>query len=84
LDLVNSSVRERVVDLRGSAQVPEVVEETARERIFITDVVMVDNSATEIRRALSADNWSQLTMLIPPPVADYVKKYQLYRESNEA
>jgi len=84
LDLVNSSVRERIVDLRGSAQIPGVVSESADEKIFITDAVMVENSATEIRRALSEDDWNQLTRLVPPPVADYIRKYQLYRESNEA
>jgi nicotinate-nucleotide adenylyltransferase len=84
LDLVGPSVRERIVDLRGTTPIREVVIEAARKKIFITDAVMMENSATEIRRALDTDDWSQLTRLVPPPVADYVKKYELYRESNEA
>lgn len=84
LDLVNSSVRERIIDLRRSKQIPRVVNEAAGEKIFITDAVMLENSATEIRRALREDDWNQLTRLVPPSVADYIRKYELYRESNEA
>lgn len=84
LDLVNSSLRERIVDLRGSKQIPKVVNEAAGEKIFITDAVMLENSATQIRRALGEDDWNQLTRLVPSPVADYIRKYELYRESNEA
>ncbi len=80
-------VRERIVDLRGAKQIrrqiPRVVKE-AGQKIFITDAVMVENSATEIRRALRADDRSELTRLVPPSVADYIRKYELYRESNEA
>ena len=84
LDLVNSSVRERIVDLRGSKQIPKLVNDAAGEKIFITDAVMLENSATQIRRALGEDDWNQLTRLVPSPVADYIRKYELYRESNEA
>jgi len=84
LDLVNSSVRQRIVDLRGSKRIPKVVNEAAGEKIFITDAVMLENSATQIRRALGEDDWNQLTRLVPSPVADYIRKYELYRESNEA
>ncbi|HYN24737.1 MAG TPA: nicotinate-nucleotide adenylyltransferase [Pyrinomonadaceae bacterium] len=84
LDLVNSSLRERIVDLRGSKQIPKVVNEAAGEKIFITDAVMLENSATQIRRALREDDWNQLTRLVPSPVADYIRKYELYRESYEA
>ncbi len=84
LDLVNSSVRERIVDLRGSKQLPRVTNQASGEKIFITDAVMLENSASEIRRALREDDGNQLTSLIPPSVADYIRKYELYRESNEA
>jgi len=84
LDLVNSEIRERIVDLRGSNQIPKVVDGAAGEKIYITDAVMRENSATEIRWALLNDDWKQLTRLVPPPVADYIRKYELYRESNEA
>ncbi|MDQ3666326.1 MAG: nicotinate-nucleotide adenylyltransferase [Acidobacteriota bacterium] len=83
-DLVNSSVRERIVDLRGSKHLPRVLNEAAGEKIFITDAVMLQTSATEIRRALCEDDWNQLTRLVPPSVADYIRKYELFREPNEA
>jgi nicotinate-nucleotide adenylyltransferase len=83
-DLVNSSVRERIVDLCGSNQIPTVNSETPGKKVFITDALMMDSSASEIRRALRADNWDELIRQVPPPVADYIRKYELYRESNEA
>jgi nicotinate-nucleotide adenylyltransferase len=84
LDPVISSVRERIVDLRGSKQIQRVVSEAAGEKIFITDAVMLESSATEIRRALREGDWNQLNSLVPPSVADHIRKYELYRESNEA
>jgi nicotinate-nucleotide adenylyltransferase len=79
LDLMNSSVRERIVDMRGSTQVPTALSEPSAERIFITDVVMLDYSATEIRRAVRALDRTELTRLVPPSVAEYIRKYELYR-----
>ena len=66
LDLVNSPVRERIVDLRGSKQIPRVVNEAVGEKIFISDAVMLEYSATEIRRAVLEDDWNQLTRLVRP------------------
>jgi nicotinate-nucleotide adenylyltransferase len=80
VDLVNSSIRDRIVDLRGSQQIPEVL----GEKIFFTDVVMLEISASWIRRILREGDWNQITRSIPRPAADYIKKYELYRESNEA
>ncbi len=84
LDQISSPVREQIIDLRGLTQIPTAVNKTYGEKIFITDVVMLEYSATEIRQALLKDDWNQLTRLVPPSVADYVRKYELYRESNEA
>ncbi|MCM3869850.1 MAG: nicotinate-nucleotide adenylyltransferase [Pyrinomonadaceae bacterium] len=83
LDLVNASVGDRIVDLRGSKQISRVVRQAAGKKIFITDAVMMEFSATKIRRALRADDGSELIRLVPPSVADYIRKYELYRESNE-
>ncbi len=77
-------MRERIVDLRGSKQLPRVINEASSEKIFITDAVMLENSATQIRRAFRENDGNQLTSLIPASVADYIRKYELYRESNEA
>ncbi|MCA1577242.1 MAG: nicotinate-nucleotide adenylyltransferase [Acidobacteria bacterium] len=57
------------------------------ERIFFTDAVMKDISATDIRRLASegrADDNAELEKLVPKPVADYITKYGIYRNSNEA
>lgn len=83
-DLVTSSIRSRIVDLRGSQQVADAVKQASGEKIFFTDVVMLENSATEIRRALREGDFTRLSMLVPRSVANYIRKYELYRESNEA
>ena len=83
LDLLSSSGRERIVDLKGHNMMPKIVNQAAGKKIFLTDAVMRDISATEIRRAAQEDNWDRLTTLVPRSVADYIKKYELYRESNE-
>ena len=84
LDLDNGAIRGRIVDLRGSPEIQKVISEADGEKIFITDAVMMESSATEIRRAFREGNWSQLAKLVPPPVSHYIRKYELYRESNEA
>lgn len=84
LDPVSSSGREQIVDLRGHKKVPGIVNLAAEKKIFVTDAVMRDISATEIRRAVQEGDWDRLTRLVPRPVADYIRKYQLYRELNEA
>lgn len=80
---VNSDVRERIVDLRG-AEAEEIAREVGNDadpKIYITDAVLMDVSATEIRRAARAGRASELNKLVPPPVADYIKKYRLYTET---
>jgi nicotinate-nucleotide adenylyltransferase len=57
------------------------------ERIFFTDAVMKDISATNIRRLASegrVDDNAELEKLVPRAVADYITKYGIYRNSNEA
>ena len=78
---VTPALAARIVDLRGAAaeSVSEIVNKTEGERIFVTDAVMIDISATDIRRAARADAHEQLARLVPLPVANYVRKYRLYR-----
>jgi nicotinate-nucleotide adenylyltransferase len=52
--------------------------------IFFTDVVMNDASATNIRRLARERRFEELTGLLPGPVLRYIKKYEIYRELNEA
>ena len=54
------------------------------DRVFFTDVVMNDVSATNIRRLASEGRYEELVNLLPGPVLEYVKKYGIYREFNEA
>ena len=49
------------------------------DRIFFTDAVMKDISATNIRR-LASEGRHELGDLVPQPVADYIKKYGIYRD----
>jgi nicotinate-nucleotide adenylyltransferase len=52
-------------------------------KIFFTDVVMNDASATNIRRLASEGRTEELVGLVPGPVLEYIKKYRIYREVNE-
>jgi nicotinate-nucleotide adenylyltransferase len=54
------------------------------ERIFFTDAVQKDISATNIRRLASEARYDELEQLVPRSVAGYIKKYGIYRDSNEA
>jgi nicotinate-nucleotide adenylyltransferase len=53
-------------------------------RIFFTDAVMKDVSATTIRRLASEGRYDELDQLVPQSVVNYIRKYGIYRYSNEA
>lgn len=74
------TISERIVDLRGG-QTPQF---QGGKKIFFTDVVMTDVSATDIRRLVSEGRLEELTGLVPGPVLEYIKKYGIYRDLNEA
>jgi nicotinate-nucleotide adenylyltransferase len=52
-------------------------------RVLFTDAVMKDVSATGIRGLAAAGRFETLVQLVPEPVAEYIRKYELYRETNE-
>jgi len=52
--------------------------------IYFTNAVMNDVSATNIRRLAREGRFEELTSLLPGPVLEYIKKYEIYRELNEA
>jgi nicotinate-nucleotide adenylyltransferase len=54
-----------------------------RDRIFFTDVVKKDISATNIRRLASEGRFDDLVKFVPQAVANYIRKYEIYRDSNE-
>ena len=92
------AITERIIDLRTTLECGGLTplsprsgvseDKAARGRrtpkIFFTDVVMQDVSATRIRRLASEGRTDELTDLLPAPVFEYIKKYGIYRELNEA
>lgn len=85
-DHVTSAVRERVVDLRDARdeeRVVQTVNENPDPHVYITDAVMLDISATAVRHAARQEGGVELINLVPLPVAEYIKKYRLYREVHE-
>jgi len=82
VDHIAPELSARVVDLRGKKDPRQIEEAGPGERIFITDAVMADVSATDIRRA-ARENSGELAELVPTVVANYIGKYKLYRDSHE-
>ena len=48
-------------------------------QVFFTDAVMKDVSATSIRKAAAEGRVADLDQMVPEPVAEYIRKYELYR-----
>jgi len=61
----------------------EIAEAPPGTRVSFTDAVMKDVSATSIRRLASEGRVEELAKLVPAPVAEYISKYQIYRDTNE-
>jgi nicotinate-nucleotide adenylyltransferase len=82
VDHIHPELRGRIIDLRtmNSNQVSDAIH-GSDEKIFITNAVMKDVSGTDIRRAVREDK-AELSKLVPLAVADYIRKYRLYRDSN--
>jgi nicotinate-nucleotide adenylyltransferase len=75
-DHVTDAVRERIIDLRS-----KTFNEAAAvggKHVYITDAVLYDASATELREDLS-DGHLERDNDIPVEVAKYIEKYELYR-----
>lgn len=75
-DHVTDAVRERIVDLRSVNA--GTVRNSNERKIYITDAVRYDASATELRDDLS-DGRLDREEDIPAEVANYIEKYELYR-----
>lgn len=75
---VTPSIRERVVDLRrGRGSFEEALNGVGGTRIYLSDAVVMDVSATGVRRA--ARDGAELGEMVAPPVAEYIRKYSLYQ-----
>ena len=70
-----------VVDVRGkdARAVQAIIAESKSAQVFVTDAVFEDVSATAIRAAAKHGGPTELTSMVPPEVANYIEKYELYR-----
>jgi nicotinate-nucleotide adenylyltransferase len=75
-DHVTDDIRERIFDLRGMAG-QQVNCSADGEKIYFTDIVDIDISASDIRQKIrDADgSWRED---VPVEVANYIEKYQIY------
>lgn len=83
---ITNAIRENVIDLRmqnakrkaqSSSEKSETLNLKPETKIFITDSIFIDVSATEIRQKIK-DNETDWRELVPEEVAKYVEKYNLY------
>lgn len=81
---VTEEIRKRIVDVRGATRegAEEELDDARGPRIFLTDAANVDVAATDIRAVVSTGAWDKLSALVVPPVAEYIRKYGLYRVTN--
>ena len=73
---VTEAVQNRIVDVRGETRNVLV---TTAPKIYFTDAVHFDISATEIREDIREDDAFDRTDDVPDVVAKYIEKYELYR-----
>jgi nicotinate-nucleotide adenylyltransferase len=68
------------VDVRGLSEdrISELIGASDQPRTFISDAVTLDVSATAIRAAARAREYKVLRQMVPPAVAGYIEKYELY------
>ncbi len=71
---ITSEIKEKIVDLRHENDLRLATDDS---RIYITDAVQLDISATEIRWKIK-ENDNSWRELVPLEVAKYIKKYDLY------
>jgi nicotinate-nucleotide adenylyltransferase len=77
---VTPQILERAVDLRDNSEIEIVVKvtESDENKIYFTDAVKLDISATSIRQKIrenAADRFDD----VPDEVAIYIEKYQIYK-----
>ncbi len=76
---VTDVIRERIVDLRKNFNAKTQRRKNAKDlKIYFTDKVFVNVSATEIRQKIkeNKDDWKKD---VPKEVAKYIEKYELYK-----
>jgi nicotinate-nucleotide adenylyltransferase len=80
---VGAEVARSVIDLRGESDSKDGGAPDSR-RVFLTDAVMLEVSASEIRCAARENDGEKLDQSVPPEVAEYIRKYRLYQNTNNA
>ncbi len=81
---VTEAVRGRIVDVRGATR-ERVEEELSKDegpRVYLTDAVNVRVAATDVRAAVARGDRGLVNELVVPAVAEYIRKYGLYRETD--
>lgn len=73
---VTPEIRERIVDLRGLTNEP-AFDDSQALKIYLTDAVSVDISATAIRRGIRSGD-DAISGNVPAEVAKYLEKYHIY------
>jgi len=76
IEHVTPAVRDRIVDLRDKTNESVFLGD---QRIYFTDAVKVDVSATEIREDVREDDQLDRADDVPQEVAKYIEKYELYK-----
>lgn len=79
-ELPVDEVHGKVTDVRGNdaAAIQAIINQSQGPQVFVTDAVFEDVSATAIRAAAKTGQ-AELTTMVPPEVANYIEKYELYR-----
>ncbi|HEY1402965.1 MAG TPA: nicotinate-nucleotide adenylyltransferase [Pyrinomonadaceae bacterium] len=85
---VTAEKRAQIVDLRQGvapgARDGRAIEVTGEPKIYFTDAVNMEIASRDIRRAVrEAGEGQEGSISVPQPVAEYIKKYRLYREAHE-
>jgi len=80
---VTPAIRERIIDLREKEpeQAAREIDEGGSQKIYVTDAVNMDVSATAIRQAVREGLDAVWSKLVEPQVTDYIRKYGLYKEA---
>jgi nicotinate-nucleotide adenylyltransferase len=63
---------------RGCRQLINMSTMGGEPSVMLTDLAMVDISATEIRALVRARDFEKLKLMVPAPVAAYIEKHRLY------
>ena len=74
---LDQRLRSSVIDLREREGGPDLAADTDERHIYIAGYVNNTISSTEIRRRVRDDE--SIEDSVDPRVADYIKKYELYR-----